>query len=500
MISGQQEQRGSTQLEGALRDGENKPLPTIQNNDDDWRASLQTPSPRRSSNTIGTGSEASTPQSCHMETVQAQDILGELDDFVGESGDELVEGTITSRQRRRSRRILQIQEEVIETQTMAQRATLHRVPLDEIYFPHDIHMDSDSEEISRETRPGRMSEDPTVTIVHRQKRPASSILSSGRQTRRGSAFVDMDEWIEVEELLRDHAIERGPIPEAANGQSVIHSSYRDALDRPQENAKRFETILRTMTTKLMQKRTTTRRIVLEQDDDEDDEPTIRLPARALDRPRAARSDVRRLEWRPVTPGSSPSRMSTDSSVAGSESPSASQVSMAARRAADLPSPPPFTPANSPRRSLKGSLSNSGLGRAVDRARLALTGTKRKQSGKQVIFEPSETSSQSSMDQSHTSLVIDELDSSDNSRTPRPRQPPREAPPAKQTVNAPHSSRIRGESHFHETRSMVHSVADQSVPKEEEVSGLWPPSHLISNLHRYMKCKCALLQHSVTFEY
>ncbi len=493
VIVGQQENSGSVQLNGGLENRQDRPLPSSRD-EKDWNAAGKNPSPFRSSITLGAVNAASAPQG-QRDREQTQDILAELDEFVGESGDDLIEGTIASRQKRRSRRILEIQEEVIETRTLAQRSTLHRVPVDEAYLPQDVEMQSDSDEVSCETLPGQRVEDPTITIVHRQKRPASTILSGGRHNRRGSEFMDMDEWIEVEELLRDHAPDlTGPIPEAGNGQSVIQSSYRHALDQPQENAKRFETILRTMTTKLMQKRTTTRRILLDEDE-EHDEPTVRRHARALDRPRSGRGDVRQLEWRPDSPESSGSRTSKGTSAAGKRSTSASEASRTMRMDTDLSSI--IGEADSPKRSLRGSLSNSGIGRAVDRARLALTGMKRNHSTEPVIIEPDETPSRTSSDiiPSRPSPFIEELDfckshvDESTPATPRPLQSPRKRPSTKHTRHPPHTPRIRGDSHFHETRSVVHSVADQPVPKIEEVSGLWPPSHLVSNLHRYMKCTC-----------
>jgi hypothetical protein len=378
-------------------------------------------------------------------------MVAELSGMVGESGDDIVDGTAQSRRRRLRRRVVEIQEEVIQTHTLAQRSTIQRLPFTDTFFPPQS--DSTAAEVSREVLPAVNQGDPTVTIVKQVRKTASRTLLQGSEMPDGVTTAEMDDWIEVEELLREVEVSStSPIPEAKNGSTLAIDSYKSAVTRPQENAKRLETILRTFTIKLMQKKTTLRQFIAEHDQPGGDN----YPLPLLQSSRAA--DCRQPSWQ-------------DPLFERIES-MPPEVSDGMRSHEDI--------RTAARGSPTGALIGRGLGKAVNKARIAWSSRKRKHSDETTSRSSptNNTSSASSMIEESKPMCVDESSSIKAPGTPK--SGTQSSDHEQRTTNS--GPRPREDSHLHDE-----TLFSSTTKSYDEDLRLWPPCHLVSNLHRYMRC-------------
>ncbi|KAK8854844.1 hypothetical protein IAR55_003583 [Kwoniella newhampshirensis] len=252
---------------------------------------------------VQSSSSTSTPHSSQPQTrknsAETWDVE-DLEDLVGESGDEMYEGPPddASREQHRIKRrresTLEITDELTESTIVTQM--VERVHADGRRYASSVSacqssfpdvavavMDTDDEEPEVDVQTFDMSSPRR-----------GSYLSA-------SAADDENDWIEVDQLLDDdRQDETGTIiPSAPNGSSVAISSYRDALDHPQQNAERIQLVLRTMTNKLLQRKRTVRHVMRDDLSDTSSSDETIIPHKpSTERVGGTRPDVRDIKWRP----------------------------------------------------------------------------------------------------------------------------------------------------------------------------------------------------------
>nr|XP_031860024.1 uncharacterized protein CI109_004632 [Kwoniella shandongensis]KAA5527096.1 hypothetical protein CI109_004632 [Kwoniella shandongensis] len=252
---------------------------------------------------VQSSSAASSPPSSRSQTRKnSADIwdVEDLEDLVGESGDELYDGPPDEaareqhRIKRRRESTLEITDELTESTIVTQM--LERVHADgrrytSPFIPRhrslaDVGvavMDDDDEE-------------PEVVVRTTTTTPRRQSLSSVF-----SASDDENDWIEVDRLLDESQEENAGamIPSAPNGSSVAVRSYRDAIEHPQENADRIQLVLKTMTNKLLQRKRTVRHVLRDDVSNASSSEETVIPHKpSTERLGGVRPDVRNIDWRP----------------------------------------------------------------------------------------------------------------------------------------------------------------------------------------------------------
>ncbi|WVF72728.1 hypothetical protein IAT40_007546 [Kwoniella sp. CBS 6097] len=190
--------------------------------------------------------------------------MDDLDEIVGESGDEIYGGppNEVSREEHRQARKLEITDELRQSTVVSQMlyqirndgiryrtAPLHRRQLSLPEFTSRLiqRVDTDDDDPMSEI------EVSSATSCTNSPRPRSafSMLSGMEENRE-----DENDWIEVDQLLEDDAHQKAlPVD-----QSIGSNAYLDALEHPQHNMERIKLVLQTVTHKFEQRKRTIRHL------------------------------------------------------------------------------------------------------------------------------------------------------------------------------------------------------------------------------------------------
>ncbi|WVQ99922.1 hypothetical protein IAU59_007065 [Kwoniella sp. CBS 9459] len=193
--------------------------------------------------------------------------MDDLDEIVGESGDEMYDGPPNgeSREEHRQARKLEITDELRQTTFVSQvlqqvrhddvrhrSAPLHRRQLSLPEFTaHPLRRGYEDED---EPNMGDDTRTATTSCTHVPQTESSlSLFPDMDETRQTE--VDED-WIEVDRLLEaDNETNALPI-----SQSIGSSAYLDAIEHPRHNMERVKLVLQTVTHKFEQRKRTVRHI------------------------------------------------------------------------------------------------------------------------------------------------------------------------------------------------------------------------------------------------
>lgn len=323
----------------------------------------------RESRTKSGGSSHTAEKKFRRNSVDLED-LWELEDLVGESGNDEIEGPSdkTSRRLKRMRNDrVEITDELTESTIITQM--LERV-----------HEDGRRWSSSRHARQ-RSAPMPEVTVEDvEDEEPELYISTTTTSSRRRSvvslsSLAEDDDWIEVDQLLGEHGPhpEEADIPSAPNGSTSIGTmSYRDALEHPSAGSERIQLVLKTMTNKLLQRRRTVRRV-------RGEDRSSSSPKGSAGRDGSVtptQTDIRRIEWGRETPDQSDvsSSVTSASSYAPlAQKPLAISGSMSRLFPSRLTKSPPSA---YDRHVSSTAKKESSVGRAISRARSAFRSSRR----------------------------------------------------------------------------------------------------------------------------
>ncbi|WWC93611.1 hypothetical protein V866_000446 [Kwoniella sp. B9012] len=197
--------------------------------------------------------------------------MEDLDDLVGESGDEMYDGPPDGNSRKNKRResTFEITDELTERTVVTHlfeqiqhddETKRNLGPRKPVPFKHRRQLSMP--EIAIQS----MDTEDEDAYDHFMRSAATSVVTSPRADSRLSLLSSTDmenegdgeeEWVEVDGQSND----RSNIPSLPNGprvESVGTASYLDALEHPHHNSERIQLVLKTMTDKLLQRKRTVR--------------------------------------------------------------------------------------------------------------------------------------------------------------------------------------------------------------------------------------------------
>jgi hypothetical protein len=414
------------------------------------------------------------------------DDLWELEDLVGESGQDEYDGP-PDETVRRQRRLKRMREDMLEITDELTESTIITHLLERV-DPRDPRMVGSS----------RLRRAPLPDIAIEDLDESEGVVSPVTQSRSISAsslpsLVEGDEndWIEVDALLDN---DRSEIPSIPNGSTSIGStSYRDALEHPQANADRIQLVLKTMTNKLLQRRRTVRRVRAESVSDQSSPEGLAQTSRqSTPTPGSSRPDVRRIEWTTGTP-----RSRTSLSIVETEAPSSSTSTSRAstptgkRRMFGPQSP---TPSNFGRRAAPKATAPkvSSVNKAVSMARSAFSSRRssRAPSPQRLSNRPTTPPP-----------ITGTLAPPPTPAAPRERLPTTKADPSADSdpSDTPRPDRSRRRPSFTTVResvrmseSRVHAASSHMMPdkSEDTPDKIFPHDDLVRNIHRFMRYSSA----------
>ncbi|WRT68330.1 uncharacterized protein IL334_005306 [Kwoniella shivajii] len=414
--------------------------------------------------------------------------MEDLDDLVGESGDEIYEGPPDDqsreqhRQRRRREATLEITDELTESTVITQM--LERVHSDGRRFRVNPRL-SHRRQMSMPDIAIQDLDDEDIPI----RTVATSCVNSPRLQSNLSLFPNDDDeeeaeedWVEVDTLLSEE--DRAHLPSLPNGDSIGTSSYIDALEHPHHNAERIQLVIKTMTNKLLQRKRTVRHVL--RDNLEIGESTRKA---STERPRSGRGSVRDMNWN-ITPQPSLPRSVSISSESGSSTRT------------------PTTPLSMRTRRHNRHMSAD---KAVSKVKNVLSPS-RKSSSPAPTHTPSREGSPSPISRKAKPEPIDTSKPKEGVRAPPPsphqsiilRNPSQPSPKLRmtstrqnpqipleeQSLSRPSLS-MRRES-VHTSSSRVETASSHLMPERGEANpdNLFPHEGLIRNIHRFMRYSSA----------
>jgi len=438
------------------------------------------------------------------------DDLWELEDLVGESGDDEYDGppNDTIRQERRQKRMrddmVEITDELTESTIITQM--FERVHEDGRRWSSPWHTRQRSAPLPEVTVEDTEDEEPEVqarTTVNSPRRQSMASLSS---------LEDENDWIEVDQLLEGDRDAKEP-PSAPNGStSVGTQSYLDALENPSANAERIQLVLQTMTNKLLQRKRTVRRAMAEDHSDTSSREGIIRRDGSIQELTPIRPDVRSIEWRGDQQDQS--GMTSSAASISSNTPSASTwastsnyrpIAMSRFFPRQTKSPPSSYDRHA-------ASKNSSMGRAMSRVRSAFR-TKSNRTSRDTRPEasdntrdPSTSSSISTagLAQSPTNSPVSEIPSNVKGGVKGPPPTPyvpsqsrksatcvaRAGPDARRQPNnyPPRPSVTAVHETVRTSRNRIQAASSQ--PIFESPASLFPHDSLIKNVHRFMRYSSA----------
>ncbi|OCF42743.1 hypothetical protein I317_03474 [Kwoniella heveanensis CBS 569] len=326
--------------------------------------------------------EANLKLAAHLETAQGRSTMpqgndddksdwsmDDLQDIVGESGDEMYEGPpdeVSREEHRRARKlevtdelrqstvISQILRQVRRDESRSRAIPLHRRQLSLPEFTSTLHLTrADTEQGIDMDR----NEDNVPESCTDAARPGSafSMLSATDDSRE-----DDHDWIEVDQLLRDEGQNSTPVT-----RSIGSSAYLDALEHPHHNMERIKVVLQTATHKFEERKRTVKHIPARQEaevsktpSDDGDEDIIMIPeSQGAECSAGPRSRRRLVEWdRNRTRRPSEERLDSSRIKTGSPTPrlrgsslsrSMSNPALSRRTISPLTPSTPLTPSRTP---------------------------------------------------------------------------------------------------------------------------------------------------------
>ncbi|KAK4689511.1 hypothetical protein P7C73_g601, partial [Tremellales sp. Uapishka_1] len=434
-----------------------------------------------------------TSQSTHPASTDHADLEGlwELEDLVGESGEEMYDGPPDEEARKK--RLKRIRDDMFEITDELSESTIVTQLLERI-----------SADGKRSTSPWQMKRrsaplpDISVETLDSEE-PEIRISTTSNTPRRGSrsSSMSMDEendWVEVDQLLDDEmgGEDAKSIPSAPNGtNSVATMSYRDALDHPQQNAERIQLVLKTITQKLLSRKRTIRR--LREDDNVSSTRPVSRGASLTPRP-----SVRGIEWDEDegaendsvnTLTSSSTRSAPPPSIASSSSSYTTPKGKSTRSPRDSASPPSaFGPSKSPSPSQQ-----SGISQALTRARSAFKPRSKSRHTPSSSRPPSPRHSKNPVpSKSRPATPTPALLT--KTPPPSPHSPTQAYQVPPNTQRGPERLRRPSVSHqsVHTSQSRLHAASAQLLPERGDASSenLFPHEGLVRNIHRFMRYSSA----------